>query len=590
MINERIQKLRNLMHEYKIDVYYIPTSDFHNSEYVGEHFQDRAYMSGFTGSAGVMFITKQEAILWSDGRYYLQAEKQLANSEIKFMRQGSDGVETPLQYLEKVCKTNQRVAFHGKTVSIDTALDFETVVRRKGATLVYDIDLVSEVWSERPLLGVKPTFVLDEKYTGVSYRSKIIKIRKVMRELEVENHVVTSLDDIAYILNIRGNDIPCTPVVLSYLLIQSNKIRWYVDENKLTDEVKTYLSVNHISVRPYAAIYEDIKHVHDSLLLDSSIVNYTLYKSVTAEVKVVLKQNPSILMKAMKNKIEIENSKQAHIKDGVAVTKFMYWLKNTVGKETLDEVCVGAKMDAFRSEQEGYIEPSFDTICAYKGNAAMMHYQAKVSECASIYPEGMLLVDSGGQYYEGTTDITRTYALGDVDPLCKRDFTLVLNGMSRLSRIHFLYGCSGKNLDILARESLWNMNIDYKSGTGHGVGFVLGVHEGPQRIHWGALQSAVLEEGMIVSNEPGVYVDGKYGIRTENMIVVAKDVKNEYGQFMKFETLTYAPIDLDLIDIAFLDKEAREWLNQYHETVYTKISPYLSEEECAWLTKYTRKI
>lgn len=593
MINDRILKLRELMKQHQVDIYYIPTSDYHNSEYVGDYFQTRKFMSGFTGSAGVMIVTTDHAYLWSDGRYYIQAQDQIKGSEIIFMKQGEEGVETPFEFMRNQLPDNGVIAFDGRTVTTNMGKLLKQLTDFRGGKLLADVDFVGDIWNDRPALEVKPAFLLDVKYVGESVESKLAKARFKMQDANANYHILTSLDDIAYLLNIRGRDILSTPVILSYLVIGKDSCVFYCDERKLSDDIKGYLKDNGISIKGYDDVYTDVDDLRGTIWLDSEIVNYTLYEKVSKEMNVYEKENPTIMMKAIKNSVEIENLRIAHIKDGVAVTKFMYWLKNNITKMEIDEVLADRTLTAFREDQSEFIEPSFDTISAYNANAAMMHYHATEDNKDVLKPEGLLLVDSGGQYMNGTTDITRTFALGEVNPVWKRDFTLVLRGMSALSRAKFLFGCTGINLDILARQPLWNMGIDYRSGTGHGVGFTLGVHEGPHGIRWRKMfrkEDTPLYEGMVVTDEPGVYEEGSHGIRIENELIVQKDVQNEYGQFMSFETITFAPIDLDMINEEYLDEETKVWLNTYHEEVYKKISPYLTDEENTWLKKYTRAI
>ena len=594
MINNRILKLRELMSENHVDMYYIPTSDYHTSEYVGDYFQTRKFMSGFTGSAGVMIVTKKSAYLWSDGRYYIQAQEQIKGSEIIFMKQGEEGVETPFAFMKNNLPNQGSIAFDGRTITTNMGKLLKQLTDNKGGQLMVDVDYVAQIWKERPSLTVNPAFLLDKAYVGELVDSKLEKVRLKMQEKKVDYHLLTSLDDIAYLLNIRGNDILSTPVILSYLIIGNDSCVFYCDEQKLSKDIKKYLNHNGISVKAYADVYKDVTTLQGTVWLDPEIVNYTLFEKVSKTMDVYEKENPSIMMKAIKNNTEIENLRIAHIKDGVAVTKFMYWLKNNIGKTKIDEVFADCTLTTFRKEQSEFLEPSFDTICAYNANAAMMHYHATDDNKDELKAEGLLLVDSGGQYKNGTTDITRTFACGDMNPIWKRDFTLVLKGMAALSRAKFLEGCTGINLDILARQPLWNVGVDYRCGTGHGVGFVLGVHEGPHGIRWRKMmnrkEDTSLCAGMVVTNEPGVYQEGSHGIRIENELVVKKDIQNEYGQFMSFETITFAPIDLDMINEEYLDEETRIWLNAYHKEVFQKISPFLCDEEKDWLKTYTRAI
>lgn len=593
-IDERIAKLRKIMSERNIDMVYIPTSDYHDSEYVDGYFKCRAWLSGFTGSAGMMVVTQEEAALWSDGRYFIQAEKQTAGTCVNFYRLGDAGVITPFEYICKNIKEEGTLAFDGKVVSSFEGENFERKLAEKNAMILYSSDLVGEIWTDRPEMPNGNVFVLDEKYCGTSLKEKCAKVREVMNKRGCQTHVLTTLDDIAYLLNIRGRDIPCTPVVLSYLMMDEENVYFYVDEAKINAEVRTYLENNGVTIKAYNDIYEDVKTLTGNVLLDKERVNYAIVNNLSDDVKVVHAAAPTNMMKAVKNEVEMENLRKAHIKDGVAVTKFMYWLKNNIGKVEMSEYSADRYLFSLRQQQEGFIEESFNTISAYNSNAAMMHYSANESNAATLKAEGMLLVDSGGQYYEGTTDITRTFGLGEVCDEWKRDFTLVLRGMIQLSRAKFLEGCTGINLDILARQAIWEQGIDYKCGTGHGIGFLLGVHEGPHGIRWkqafNRKENTPFRAGMVVTNEPGIYIEGSHGIRSENEMICKKVEANEYGQFMDFETITFAPIDLDLIDLTYLPEECRVWLNAYHKEVYNKISPFLNEEEKVWLKEYTREI
>ncbi len=594
MINNRIAKLRAIMKEKNVDMYFIPTSDFHDSEYVHDYFKARSYMSGFTGSAGILIVTQQQAVLWSDGRYYIQAEKQLVNTCIDFYRQGDPTFPTPLQYICKELKEGQTLGFDGRVVSTVFAENVERALQDKHITISYDEDVVGLIWENRPNLPQSSVFVYDVKYCGKTMQDKLYEIRQKMQQAKATMHVLTSLDDIAYVCNLRGNDIPCNPVFLSYLIITQDCVTMYIDEQKLDAQVRAYLQENDVKVCGYNSIYEDVKQIENSnvVMVDKERCNYTIVKNIKAKVIHVV--NPTTLMKAIKNDVEIQNTKWAHIKDGVAVTKFMYWLKTNIGKIEMDELLVDEYISAQREKQEHFIDKSFSTIAAYNANAAMMHYSATAKNYAKLKPEGLLLVDSGGQYLEGTTDITRTFALGEVEAEWKKHFTLVLKGMSQLSRAKFLDGVSGINLDILARAPLWEHGIDYKCGTGHGVGHLLGVHEGPHGIRWQKLlnrkEDTKLMVGMNVTNEPGVYVAGSHGIRIENELLVVEDCVNSDGRFLSFECMTFAPIDIDAIDVNYLDEATRNWLNTYHKQVFDKISPYLNAEEVVWLKEYTRAI
>ncbi|WP_462427417.1 aminopeptidase P family protein [Fusobacterium varium] len=590
-IRERIIKLRKLMKEKGIDMYVIPSSDYHQSEYVGEYFKSREFISGFTGSAGIVVVTEDEAGLWTDGRYFIQAEKQLEGSSITLFKIGEENVPTFIEYIGKNLKNNQCLGFDGKVLSVKNVFDIKNGFGKKKIEIEDRYDLVNEVWNDRPVLPKSDVFILDEKYCGESFESKIKRIREKMSNLNANKHILTSLDDIAWIYNMRGRDIKNNPVSLSYAMISTEEAILYIDKNKITEEVKEYFVNKNIKLKDYFSIYEEVKNISekDIVLLDTNKVNYLIYNNIPIGTEIIDKPNPSTLMKACKNDIELENLKNAHIKDGVAVTKFMYWLKKNIKNQEITEISAAEKLESFRKEWKDYLEPSFNTISAYEANAAMMHYSASKDSNSKLAPKNLLLVDSGGQYIDGTTDITRTFVLGECSDEIKEHFTLVLKGMLSLSKIKFLHGVTGTNLDILARKPVWSRGIDYKCGTGHGVGFLLNVHEGPHSIRW-QYNPQVLEAGMTVTNEPGVYIQGSHGIRLENELIVRNAEKTDFGQFMVFETMTYAPLDLDGVVSELLNEEEKDFLNNYHQVVFEKISPFLNEEERDWLKKYTRKI
>lgn len=596
MIKGRLKKLRDLMKKNQIDAYIIPTQDFHESEYVGEYFMTRKYMSGFTGSAGTLIVTREEAGLWTDGRYFIQAAKQLEGSTITLYKADEEGVPTTFEFLQSKLRQKDTIGFDGRVISADYGLQLKNKLKNKDISIVYDKDLVDFIWEDRPALANEPAFLLDTKFSGKSCADKLKDLREVMKEKGVSSHIITTLDDIAWLFNLRGNDIPYNPVVLAYSIITLEQTFLFLDKDKLNKEIIAQLDSDNVILKDYNEIYNFTKKLLSTevVLLDKKKVNYFIYSNLNPIIKIVNEDNPTVLMKAIKNPIEIENLKSAHIKDGVAFTKFMYWLKNNIGKKAITEVSAADYLEECRKQQEGFIELSFDTISAYKENAAMMHYSATADTNKTLEAEGLYLVDSGGQYYEGTTDITRTIALGPVEEEQKKHFTAVLRSMLNLSNAKFLHGCIGLNLDILARGPIWDMNLDYKSGTGHGVGYLLNVHEGPNSFRWKYTTSntkhSTIEVGMVTTNEPGIYIEGSHGIRTENELLACNDAKNEYGQFMCFETITFAPIDLDAIDIYHMTQLDKERLNKYHKEVYEKISPYLNIEEQEWLAHYTREI
>lgn len=574
MVKERIEELRKLMKEHGIDLYIIPTSDYHQSEYVGEYFGARKYMSGFTGSAGTLIVGLDEARLWVDGRYHIQAEKQTANTGITLMKMGLAGVDTINEYLEK--NADKTVGFDGRVMSYQEVLNMKNKV-------ISNVDLVNEIWHDRPSISHEPAFIYDEKYCGESRGSKLQRLRKAMKDCN--HHIITSLDDIVWLFNIRGNDVPCNPVVLSYALINQEDAYLYVQDGVIDAKIEAILKRDSIYIKNYNDIYDDVEKLTGKVLLDKQIVNYEICRRLNCEI--VNGPNPTQLFKAIKNKTEIEATKYAHIKDGVAVTKFMYWLKTNVGKIPMDEVSISDKLEEFRKAQKDFYDLSFDTICAYKENAALMHYKAEPGKCATVTNEGLLLIDSGGQYFDGTTDITRTFVLGDISDIERRDYTVALKALLRLQDARFIAGTTGPNLDLFAREMVYKYNLDYRCGTGHGVGHFLNVHEGPNgfrpKDRPGSNAMCAFEPGMITTDEPGIYIENSHGVRHENELLCVETANNEYGQFLRFEPITMVPFDLDGLDLNLLSNHEIEQINEYHQLVFDTIAPYLTSEEKSWL-------
>ena len=595
MIAERLSRLRALMQQKGVGAYYVPTADFHLSEYVNPYFKSRQYLTGFTGSAGTLVVTMDEAALWVDGRYFIQAEEQLSGTPVKLMKMGEEGVPSVLEYLSKLPEGTV-IGLDGRTVSAAMALRMEKTLSTRNITLEPDMDLVGDIWPDRPPLPNAPVYVLGVDSVGVSAADKIADIRRVLVEKDADAHVLCTLDDIAWLFNLRGGDVECNPVFLSYAIIERDAAYIFADKSKFHACVQEYLRQLNVTLLPYNDIYEFASKYDegDAILLSTASVNYTLYDKLYDKAIIIDEENPEQLKKAIKNPVEIENMRKAHIKDGLAVTRFMRWVKENVGKEPISELSAAAKMDSLRLETEGNLGRSFSTISAYGPHAALPHYAPTEESNLAVEPRGFLLMDSGGQYYEGTTDITRTIAVGPLTDTEKKHFALVLRSMLRLANARFLYGCRGLNLDILARGPLWDEGLDFKHGTGHGIGYLLNVHEAPNGVRWKIVpervDSCVFEEGMITSDEPGIYIEGSHGIRTENLIVCRKGEKNEYGQFMYFETLTMAPIDLDSIDPSYLNDAEKQQLNDYHRLVYEKLSPYMDDGEREWLRKYTRAI
>lgn len=592
---ERITALRSLMKENHIDYYFITTSDYHNSEYVDDYFKAREYMSGFTGSNGDLLIGANFAGLWTDGRYFIQAERELEGSGILLFRMGEEGVCGITEYLTEHIEQGQTLAFDGRCVSIQMGKRLEKAVEKKEAHILYEVDYIERLWKNRPSRRASQAFLLPHELCGKNQKEKLELVRTKMEKLDCSSLVLNKLDDIMWLFNLRGGDVECNPVALAYSIITQKDCFLFLQKAALTDKVKEELAASSVVLKDYDRFNEELEQIpwEGRVLLDKENSNYSIYKLVKKKAEVVLGTNPTQKLKAIKNEVELEQMKRVYLLDSLVVCRFMRWLKENVGKIPMTELSAARYMDQLRRDTEGFLDLSFPTICAYRENAAMMHYQATTKQDKEIQAEGMLLIDSGGQYMGGTTDVTRTYCLGEVTAEMKDHYTAVVVGMLRLLNGKFLYGCTGRNLDILARGPLWDMGIDYKCGTGHGIGYILNVHEGPQNIRWRfseGMEEVILEEGMVLSNEPGVYKAGSHGIRIENIMAVKKGIKNEDGQFMEFEGLTYAPIDLQLINPDIMEKRDILNLNRYHRQVYERIAPLMTEEEKNWLQEVTKEI
>lgn len=592
MIQERLQNLRAKMQENGVQAYIIPTSDFHETEYVSDYFACRKYMSGFTGSAGTLVVLADQAGLWTDGRYFIQAQAQLQDTGITLMKMGQPETPSIEDYICQNLSKGSKVGFDGRVINYMDYKRYHAIFNSHQIDIVANLDLVNEIWQDRPALPATKTFHYALRYAGVSIEDKLAQVRQAMTREGCASFIITKIDEIAWLFNIRAHDIPHFPVALAYATIEKEKATLYIDASRLDDESKALFEQNQISVKLYNSIYEDVCSLQGPVLVDPHFVNSRL--ALLVQEKLIEAIDPIVLMKAQKNATEIENTKWAHIKDGVACTKFMYWLKKNAKSQEITECSAQDQLQQYRKEQENYLEDSFNTICAYKEHAAMMHYSSTPETDVTLKPEGMLLVDSGGQYLEGTTDITRTFVLGEISEEEKHWFTLAMRSHIRLAKAHFLYGCRGLNLDILARGPLWDEDMDYQCGTGHGVGHLSNVHEAPNGFRWRIVpernDSCVLEEGMIQSDEPGVYKEGEFGIRHENELLVVKGTNNFYGQFMHFEPLTFVPFDLDGIDPTKMTQDEIEWLNAYHAQVYDTLQPYLNDEEKDWLKNATRAL
>lgn len=592
-MREELCCLRERMQEGSVDAYLIMTDDFHGSEYVGDYFKSREYISGFTGSAGTLLVRKDCAGLWTDGRYFLQAETQLAGSGITLFRSGQPGVPDLEDYLAEQLADGQTLGFDGRCVMAGYARKLRERLEQKGVRIRNDLDLVGDVWPDRPALSKEPVWQLAERYAGIGVKDKLAEVRQILHKKKADWFLLASLEDICWLLNVRGNDVACTPVVLSYLMMSRDQVFWYVQREAVPEPVQADLQEAGVVLREYGQIYEDASRLPGGvrLLCDENHVNDALISRIAPDVVVVDGENPTLLLKAVKNPVEIANEKAAHIKDGIAVTRFIYWLKTRVGREEITEISAASRLEMFRREQEDYLEPSFYPILAYGPHGAIVHYSADETSDVPLEPEGFLLADTGGHYMEGTTDITRTIALGPLTEEQKEMYTTVLKAHIRLADAVFLQGAAGVSLDVLARTPLWERGLDYNHGTGHGVGYLLSVHEGPNsfRFRPSAVRGGdhVMKEGMITSDEPGIYLEGKFGVRLENLLVCAARQTNSYGTFLGFEPLTMVPFDRDAILWDTLSEKELRWLAAYHQKVYESLAPHLSEEERQWLRETT---
>ncbi|WP_435788323.1 aminopeptidase P family protein [Clostridium sp.] len=586
IINERIEELRNLMRERGIDAYIVPSSDPHQSEYVAEYYAARAFITGFKGSAGTAIITLKDANLWTDGRYFTQAETELKDTGVTLFRMGDSGVPTVEAFLKESLHKGAKVAFDGKVISEEYFRTLTKVVESSEFTFEVNEDLIDKVWKDRPKQPSSQVVLHDVKYAGKSREEKLSEVVGEMKNMGANYYVISSLDDIAWLLNIRARDVKCNPLTIAYCVVLEDKCCLFIDDFKISSEVRTELEKANVEIMPYDSIGKFLENIKvGTILLDAAKTSTFIYSSIN--IKIVEAMNITTRLKGIKNDIQVQNIRNVMVRDGVAMVKFISWLKKTIKSRNITEIEAADKIEGLRREGDNFYDLSFGSISAYRGNASMPHYSATEKNQATIVQKGLYLLDSGGQYLDGTTDITRTLAVGPLTEEERTDFTLVLRGMIDLTLQRFLYGTTGSNLDIIARIPLWNAGMDYKHGTGHGVGFFLNVHEGPHRIAM-VPSTIVLEKGMVVSNEPGVYKAGKHGIRIENLVVVGEEEKTEYGgQFMKFETLTLCPIDVEAMDVSLLTPQEKSWLNNYHKTVFDKLSTYLKGEELEYLKRAT---
>lgn len=592
-IIQKTECLRREMKREGIDIYIVPSADFHGSEYVGEYFKTREYLTGFTGSAGTAVFTADKAGLWTDGRYFIQAEAQLEGSGIRLFKMGEPEVETIGEFLKKELPEGGVIGFDGRVIGLSEGEKYRKIAVKKGGCIQDTLDLTDRFWEKRPALSNEKAWLLEEKYAGESAAAKLERIRRQMDVSGADVHLLSSLDDISWLLNIRGNDVAYCPVVLAFAIIEKDRVRLFADAGKFSEDILDVMKENNIITEPYESVYTAAETLSGrKVLLDPDRTSYRLYHSIPDSAEIIKMQNPSVLMKCIKNNTETENIRKAHLKDGVAHTKFLYWLKNQIGKIKITELSAAEKLEQFRAQQDGFLEPSFAPISASAEHGAVVHYSASEKTNEPLREGTLYLSDTGGHYLEGSTDITRTVALGSIPEEQKKHYTIVTRAMLRLANAVFLYGCGGTTLDVLAREAFWKERLNFNHGTGHGVGYLLSVHEPPINFRWreGNRPVQIFEENMVITDEPGIYIEGSHGIRLENELLVQKDIKNEYGQFMRFEILTYVPLDLDALLPEYMSEEEKEMLNSYHRKVFEKISPYLNKEEKTWLRHATRPI
>lgn len=589
LIDDRIEKLRYFMKENNINGYIITLSDFHNSEYPCDFFKGVEYLSGFTGSNGTIFVDSKNCYLWTDGRYFTQCENEIKDTQIKMMKMGVEGEDTLYQIIEKKLNSGDCLAFDGRTVSFNEYKKFEEIAKKKNFRIKTGIDLLDKVWEERPTLPKEKVYLLDEKFSGESLESKLKRLREKMKEKNATVHILSTLEDIGWLLNLRGNDIEYNPFVLVYAIISMERVLLFTDISKFSNEIKNYFNKNNVELFDYFDFYNYLENIllKNKILLDYDNVNCFIVKSINKNIEIINGENPTVSMKAIKNETEIKNTINAHIKDGIAVTKLMYWLKNQKDYSKMKEMDIVKKVEEFRQEQEGYLGNNFSTISAFGKNSPMMHYLPSLDSNAILEEGNFLLLDSGGHYFEGSTDITRTFAIGNISSEMKKHYTYVLKSLIDLSKLKFPKGTTCGNLDTVARSVIWNLGLDYRCATGHGVGYLGSVHEGPNILR--GKSGVILESNMITTVEPGIYLDGKYGIRLENEILSEKTFKNEYGQYLEFRTITFAPFDRDAIEVEYLDKFEIEWLNKYNEVIFETLKTFLDEKELNWLKKVTDK-
>lgn len=590
-INQRLESLREVMRREHLSAFIFPSTDAHQSEYVADHWQGRTWISGFNGSAGTAVVTMKSAALWTDSRYFLAAEEQLKGTEFQLMKLKIEGTPTISEWLaQELQGENAEVGLDGMVNSYHETMGLIADLRKSGGiTVRTNFDPLGLIWTDRPAIPANPVEIQPMEFAGESVASKISRIRTALRQRHADGMLISALDDIAWTLNLRGTDVHCVPVFVSYLLISSQQVSLYVDSAKINDEVKAYLTENGISLYPYNKVAEGLERYSEyNILLDGDETSYFLWKTVKCQ-EIIAGNSPVPAMKAQKNDREIAGFRQAMLRDGVAMVKFLRWLKPAVEAGGQTEISIDRKLTSLRAEQHLFRDISFDTIAGYQAHGAIVHYEATPETDVALKPEGLILIDSGAQYQDGTTDITRTIALGPVTEEMKHVYTLVLKGHIQLELAKFPDGASGTQLDALTRECMWREGYNYLHGTGHGVGSYLSVHEGPHqiRMEW---KPTPLRAGMTVTDEPGLYLSGKFGVRIENTLLIKDYQTTEFGKFLQMESLTLCPIDLTPVDFSMLQPEEIEWLDTYHRDVFEKLSPYLEGEDLEWLREATRPV
>lgn len=587
---EKLQSIRRLMKKDRVDAYIIPSSDPHISEYVPDRFKAIQFASGFTGSAGTLVITPDSAGLWTDGRYFVQATEQLEGSGYELMPLKAQGMPEYIAWLSARLQRGSSVAYDGRLVSVQLAQLIETELKTLNINILSERDYLDDIWANRPELPVSPAYLIQDQITGAAIDVKLSRVRSELKIVHADYHFISSLDDIAWLFNIRGRDVKCNPVVLAFALISSQKAILYIDPDKISETDKIHLLNSGVFIQPYNEAEHALSNIETgSIFIDPKRTCFSLYKLIKPAVTIIYGTNPTTSLKAIKNTVEIENTRNTMIKDGVALTRFFKWLEENIGKMDLDEISAANKLRDFRMEQEGFVGDSFDTIAAYRDHGALPHYKATSASNAALRTEGLFLLDSGGQYLGGTTDVTRVVSLGNATEQEKTDYTLVLKGMIEGSTACFPKGTRGYQIDAITRKPLWDNARNYGHGTGHGVGYFLNVHEGPQVFN-AANIPVEIEPGMITSVEPGLYREGKYGIRIENLVLTTDFQVNEFAEFYTFETLTIALIDTSMVIKTLIESKHVNWLNSYNQWVVEKLSPFLTNEEKEWLVNKAKPI